>query len=144
MIWIRRGIIIIDMTAITGVGGIGIITSDMTVHTVVLDRLMRSRQWIEGVMVKSRWYPGRLRMTIFAGGWEQCCLVIRIRRGIIIILVATHTGGRGIVVIAVMTGCAIVRYLGMRSIQLEVSIVVREGRWCPIWCRRMAGLTSCR
>ena len=69
--------IIFRMAARTGVRGVGIIAL-VTGITIIGNRNMCSRKWIEAVVIKGGWSPGILSMTAFAIGWELRCGVVRI------------------------------------------------------------------
>ena len=114
MVWITGGIKFIQVTTDTGVWGIGVIAI-MTGGTVVGNSGMGTVQGVNVVMVsKSGGRPtGSSGMACGTVGTEAQSLVIRIGRLIEIRRMTTRTGIRGVGVIAVMTGNAIIGYQGM-------------------------------
>ena len=91
-------------------------------------------------MIKRRWRPSTLRMTQGTIRRKLRNRVVRIRRSRIFRIVATVTGVRSVVVIAVVASGTIIRDCSMRPIQLVIIIVDREQCRLPTWRRRV---TSC-
>ena len=52
--------------------------------------------------------------------------MIRVRSGIEVIQVATHTGARSVIVVTIVAGCAVIGDESMSAIERVVLIVLRE------------------
>ena len=78
------------------------------------------------VVVPGRWRPCVLSMAAFAVGRELGRLVIRIVRIVVLALVATETGSRGVDVIPVVAGIAVVGDSCMGARQHIVIVVYGE------------------
>ena len=116
------------VAARTGIGCIGIITM-VAGCTIIGNQRMASREGIEIVMVESRGCPGCFRMTTLAIGWKLGRLVVRVCCLVKISQVAAYAGGRGIVVIAVVTGGAVIGNSRMCPVErIEIVVVVKARR----------------
>ena len=101
---------------------------------------MCSIQRIEGVVVKRRWCPAFLCMATRTVGREIGCCVVRIRSCVVVIQVASDTGIRRIVVIAVVAAGTIVGDGDVSAIQLIIIIVNLESCGLPTW---LSGVATC-
>jgi len=144
--YIQRDVVRIDTLVViglvagsTGIGGIVVIT---LVTIITRGGQVCPGQWPVGV-AEGRWYPGTLSVTLLAVQRELLCFVIRIGCIVVIIRVTPGTRIRCIVVIAVVTGRAIVGNGRVRSDQLIEVIVYREGGGCPSRIGCVACFTGC-
>lgn len=121
----------------TSVGGIGII-AHMTGITVIGDLLMRSGEWVKCGMIETRRNPGNLGVAFRTGGRKTGGCVIGIVRRVVVVGMAAKAGVRGVIVIPIMAGRAIIGDCGMRAIQCIVIVV--NGKFCrhPAWLCGMA------
>jgi len=136
------GVVVIGLVAAhTGIRGGGIIP---VVALVAAGGNMCAGERPVGIVnCKCGGFPARVcRMAICTGRRDVCCLVGRVCAGVIIGLVAAHTGIRGRGIISVMTAVAIHR--GMSAREGIVIIVNGERGRFPSRDRRMAVGTTCR
>ena len=96
---------------------------------------------ILSVMIKGGGIPIGFHMTACAIGGELCSLVIGIGRLIIVVDMAAETGGRRIVVIAVVAGRAVVGNCCMSPLQYVKIVMVGHRSRHPFRGRGMAGST---
>ena len=82
-------------------------------------------------------------MTSGTFGRKLRCSVVRVRRCVVFRSVTAKTSSRRIVVIAVVTGRTIIGNHRMRTVQLVIIIVNREGRRVPAGRCRMTHRTIC-
>lgn len=143
VVGIATAVVIGQMASFTGVGGIAVITADVTSCTIIGNRYMRSREGEIRIVIETGGSPGRLGM---AGGTirrELIGCVIRVRCGVEICCVAANTGIGRIVVIAVVAGRTIIRYCSMCAIQGIIIVVNGKGGRRPARVGRMAARTIC-
>ena len=81
-------------------------------------------------------------MTFVAIGRQAQRGVAGVAAVVVILLVATVTGIWRVVVIAVVTGCAIIGDIEVRSIDYPEIIVHGKSSRCPTWFRCMAFITG--
>lgn len=129
-----------QVTTDAGVWGIDIVALVAGV-AIVGNRDMSTSERIKCIVVKRRRNPGIFRMAICTGGRELSGCVVRVDRRIVVRLVAACTRIRRIVVIAVVTRCAIIGDDCVRPVQNIIVVVDREGRRVPAGRSRMAHRT---
>lgn len=119
------------VTTIAGVRRIRIIAVVAGI-TIVGDGNVCAREGINGIVVKGRRRPGGFAVTCCAIGWELLGYMVWIS-GLGVLRIVTAVAGIGcIVVIAVVTSCAVVGNRGMRAIQGIERIMNRETCGFPI------------
>lgn len=136
---IGRAIVVCLVTADAGVWCVVVIPVGMAQGTIVFNSLMRPRQWVNGIMIKSRGCPFTFRMALQAVRWELSCLVVRVIGLIVVVFVAAKTGVGSVVIIAIVALGAVVGNVRMGAVQCIVVVVVGESRRFPI---RLCGMAS--
>ena len=125
------GLIVVGAVAtVAGVGGVGIITLVASV-AVVGNWDMCADKRIDGVVVKSKGCPSRLGMALCAIGGDLLGGVVGIGGLGVIGSVAAVASIGGIVIIAVVTGGAVICDGGMRTAEWPVVGMLRESGGLP-------------
>ena len=130
----------VRMTVCTGhfgiVGRIAVTVGTLIPFSLVISAV----NWkILGIMVEGSGCPGRFTVATGAIGRKLSRNMVRIGRIVVVIGVATRTGVGGIIVVAIMTSCTVIRNPCMRSVQRVVAVVIGEGRGLPGY----VGMTGC-
>ena len=126
VVWVGTLVVIRRMAPRAGIGRI-VVIAVVAGNAVVRNGHVRSSEWVDCIMVKSRRRPGRFRMASRAigreliGGVVGVCGLVELRR------MATNAGVWRIVVIAVVAGGAIVCDGGVRAIQSIKIIMDSKG-----------------
>ena len=115
------------MAARTGVGRVVVVTV-MTGSTLISNHCMPARKWVKVVMIETRGNPRVFRVAILTVGRELRSFVVRIGGSIVVGQVTANTGIGRVVVIAIMTGSAVVGNGGMRSVERIENVMVKAGR----------------
>ena len=103
------------MATHTGIRGV-VIISVVTGVAIIGYGYMSTREWIILIMIKARWYPGIFRVALSAIHWELLHYVVRIIGTLIIRRMTTYAGIGRVVVITIVTSCAVIRDRDMRPI----------------------------
>ena len=141
MVRIRTAAVIRTVTTVTSIRGVVVIAVHVAKRTIIRNTSMRTGQWIYHIVVKGGGSPGSFCMTQRTVRRKLRRRVVRIRCSGIFCIMATITGVRGIVVIAIVAHRTIIRYRCVRSIERVISIVDREQRRFPARRSRMTTLT---
>ena len=112
---ISSSIVIRRVTALTCIRGVHIIAM-VTGRAIVGNGHVSARKGINAAVVKGSWRPGCFCMANDAICGELRLLVVGIGHLIVIISMTAKAGLRGIGIIAVVTGVAIVGNDGMRPV----------------------------
>ena len=107
MAGVVRLVIIAGMAPVTGIGGVGVIAVVAGI-AIICDGNVGAPDRIDGIVVESGGNPGCFGMAGCAIRRELYCGMVGVGCLIVIISVATEAGVRGVVVIAVVAGYAIV------------------------------------
>ena len=141
VIWVGCAIKIGRVATCAGVRRVCIVPV-VTGFTIIGDRYVRPREWIDGIVVKGGRRPGRFRVAGSAIGRELRRHVIRVGRSVVICCVTAVTGiGRVVVVSSCMTSSAIVGDDRMRPVQGIIIVVNWERGRFPAWSRGMTHRT---
>ena len=142
---IRRGIIISLVATIAGIGS-AVIIAIVAKITLVGNRCMGTLE--NPVVIVDREccrFPARIScMAGFTGRRNAYGIMVRIGCLIVITFMATITGIRGIVIVALVACITISRDGGMGSGQWIVTAMNGKGGRCPAGVRSMAGFTGSR
>ena len=130
MIGINAGGIIAAVAAVAGIGCIVVIPI-VTGIAVICDGHMRTGEWINGIVIKGRRYPGRLGMAESTVGWELGCGVVWVGGLGVIAVVAAVAGVGGTGIVSVVAGGTVVGDGGMRTVKRPVVGVLRESGGLP-------------
>ena len=101
------------VAACTGIWRGRVVAVHVTQRTLVCHRHMRPRERVHRRMVEGRRHPGRLRVAGRAVVGELVCHVVGVGRPLEIGGMAADAGIRRVVVVAVVTGGAVVRNIRM-------------------------------
>jgi len=134
VVGVARLIEVVGMAARAGVGRIGIIPTNMTGRAIIGNQRMATRERKEIVVIETRRRPSAFTVATLTIGGELSSLVVGVGSVVEIRQMASHTSVGRVVVIAVVTGRAVVGNGSVRSIQFVEIIVVGKSR------RRPAGL----
>jgi hypothetical protein len=126
---IGRSRVIRIVATIAGIRRIGIIAV-VTSVAIVGNRHVRAYEWVNRIVIKSRWRPGGLCVASGALRWELGRCVVRIGRSRVIRIVATIAGIWGICIVTVVTSVAIIGNGHVRAYEWINRIVVKR-RWRP-------------
>ena len=113
------------MTAHTGIRSVGVI-SIVAGIAIVGNGSMRTVERVIGVVIKSRRYPGCFAVATGTVCGELLCCVVGIGRLVVIRRMASRAGVRRVVVVAVVTGSAVVGNHRVRSVQRVIGVVNGE------------------
>ena len=138
VIGISRLIVIICVTARTGIGWIDIVA---LVTIIAAHVYMGSQNWIERVVECGR-RPGCLSVTICAVHGELLCNVIGVNGLVVVVRMTTSAGIGCIIVITVVAGSTVVRDSCMRPDQLIEVIVNGESSGSPSRVCSVAGFAG--
>ena len=130
MIGINAGGIIAAVAAVAGIGCIVVIPI-VTGIAVICDGHMRTGEWINGIVIKGRRYPGRLGMAEGTVGWELGCGVVWVGSLGVIAVVAAVTGVGGVGVVSVVAGGAVVCNGSVCTVKRPIISVLRESGGLP-------------
>ena len=130
VVGIGGAVIVCQVAAHAGVGRIVVITI-VTGRTVIRNSRMRPVEYIEHIVIKTGRQPGGLCMTALTIRRKLGGFVVGICGRVVVCQVTAYTGVGCIVVIAVVTGSAVVSDSRMRAIKCIVVIVVGKSRRCP-------------
>ena len=108
--------------------------------TIVRNRHVRPSEGVNGIVVKSRWCPGRFTVASGAIRWELSGSVVRIGGRVVVGRVTTRAGVWRSIVIAVVAARAIIGNARMCAVQRIIIIVCWETRRFPARRGGMAGL----
>ena len=130
MIGINAGGIIAAVAAVAGIGCIVVIPI-VTGIAVICDGHMRTREGINGIVIKGRRHPGRLGMAQGAIGRELRCGVVWIGSLCVVAAVATVTGVGGVGVVSIVAGGTVVCNGSVRTVKRPIVGVLRESGGLP-------------
>jgi hypothetical protein len=108
--WIVGGVVV---ALVASNAGCRRIVREVSVTGCATHGSVSSVQWPYAAVIKCGRYPGCLIVTDSTVCRKSGRLMVRIGGGIVIILVASNTGIRRIVVVTVVAGCTIIGYIGM-------------------------------
>ena len=131
VVGVARLIEIVGMAARAGVGRIGIISTNVAGRAIIGNQRVATRERKEIVVIETRRRPGAFTVATLTIGGELRCLVVGVGSVVEIRQMASHTSVGRVVVIAVVTGGAIVGDGSVRSIQFVEIIVVGKSRRRP-------------
>lgn len=101
MIWVQAGIVIRGVTTFAGIGRIVVVPMVAGV-AIVGNGNVGASKWVNRVMVKSRGHPSCFGMAECTICWKLHQGVVWVACSVIIGLMATHAGIRGVVVVPVV------------------------------------------
>ena len=119
MVRVHTLAVILCMTAVTGIRRI-VVVPVVTGGAIIGNSHMSTGKRINGIVVEGGRRPGRFRVAAFAIYRELASLVVRVRRLVVIIGVASCAGIRRIVVIAVVAACTVIRNDSVRPVQCVI------------------------
>ena len=125
------------MARIASIRCIGIIAIVASI-AIIGNRNMCPSEWVHGIVVKRRGHPGRFAVALRTGYGELLGYVIGRSSLHIIIIMASITSIRRVVIIPVMAHRAIICNGSVGPIQCIKGIVNRECGRRPAGCRGMA------